>query len=312
MTLRTRDGLVALLTLSACTGPASKEMGPSGGKTTGDTGTIVDSGDSGTASLPPAEPMGRLLIEEVYYAGAVPVEGRDHYFSDQFIRLRNVSAEPVMAGGLLLGDAYGLAGAINPGDTPNGDVDNPEEVWLVNLWQVPGAPEEVLIEPGGCLLIAQDAGGHAPYSEVDLWDADFETVIAERDDTDDAVVPNLEPLLFTGGVDWLVTVFGPTIVVVDALDPDTLDIGRNRVAIPSAAVVDTMEALMDAASGDFKRLPTSVDAGFVYVSGTYTGESVRRVRTADGALQDTDDSTADFAVAAVPEPGCAPLRGERR
>jgi len=66
MTLRTRDGLVGLLTLSACTAPVMKEMGPSGGKPTGDTGIIVDSGDSGIASLPPAEPMGRLLIEEVY------------------------------------------------------------------------------------------------------------------------------------------------------------------------------------------------------------------------------------------------------
>ena len=55
-------------------------------------------------------------------------------------------------------------------------------------------------------------------------------------------------------------------------------------------------------SAAFKRLPEAVDAGFLHASGTYTGESVRRVR-ADGVLQDTDDSSADFEVIATPEPG---------
>ena len=50
------------------------------------------------------------------------------------------------------------------------------------------------------------------------------------------------------------------------------------VRAPVSAVVDTMEALMDADSVDFKRLHTTVDSGFVHVSGTYTGESVRRLR----------------------------------
>ena len=67
--------------------------------------------------------------------------------------------------------------------------------------------------------------------------------------------------------------------------------------VPADSVVDTMEALMDEDSGDFKRLPESIDAGFIHVSGTYTGESVRRI-SADGVLQDTDDSGADFSVGA--------------
>ena len=64
-----------------------------------------------------------------------------------------------------------------------------------------------------------------------------------------------------------------------------------------------MEALMDADSVDFKRLHTTVDSGFVHVSGTYTGESVRRVRDENGMPVDTNDSGADFEVSATPEPG---------
>ena len=67
-------------------------------------------------------------------------------------------------------------------------------------------------------------------------------------------------------------------------------------------VVDTMEALMDADSGGYKRLHSTVDSGFIYVSGTYTGESVQRRRDSSGALIDTDDSGADFEVLSMPDP----------
>lgn len=63
---------------------------------------------------------------------------------------------------------------------------------------------------------------------------------------------------------------------------------------------------MDADSGDYKRLPDSVDAGFSYVSDIYSGESIRRRRLADegpGALQDSNDSGADFEVVDQPQPG---------
>ena len=262
--------------------------------------------DSGTPSVA-AAPQGKLLIEEVYYAGAPPAAGRDHYFSDQFIRLRNVSGAPVEAGGLLIGDAFGLAGEINRGDVPDAFADDPDVVVLSNLWRVPGAPADVTVPPGGCLVVAQDAGQHRPYSVVDLWEADFETVVPERDDSDDALVPNLTPVLFTGGVDWLVTVFGPTIVVLAQLEPEDLYVGRRWSRAPATAVVDTMEALMDAQSGAYKRLHADIDAGFTHVSGTYTGEAVRRRRTDSGGLLDTDNSGEDFSLVASPWPGCDPL-----
>ena len=47
----------------------------------------------------------------------------------------------------------------------------------------------------------------------------------------------------------------------------------------------------------------SIDSGFIHVSGTYVGESVRRIRDDSGMLIDTNDSGADFEVSSTPEPG---------
>ena len=267
-------------------------------------GSGTDAGDS--AELEPLPPMGNLLIEEVYYSGAVPAAGIDRYYSDQFIEIENIADAPVMIGGLILGDAPGISGAINPGSEPESRyVNDPDFVYLTTAWRIPGEPEEVLLQPGDTIVIAQDASTHNPYSPVDLFEADYETFVSEYDnDVDNAGVTDLESLWYGSGYDWLVTVFGPTIVVLD-MDADDLKkaAGKNGpVKAPVSAVVDTMEALMDADSGDFKRLHETIDSGFTHVSGTYIGESVRRLRDDNGQLIDTNDSGADFEVLSEPEP----------
>lgn len=286
------------LFVGACSETTSKESGEEGN----DSGTLPEGGETG-----PVGPIGNLLIEEVYYSGAVPTAGIDRYYSDQFIELENIADVPVMVGGLILGDAPGLSGQINVGNTPGGPyVDDPDFVYLSSAWRIPGDPEDVLLQPGETLVIAHDASTHNPYSPVDLLDADYETYVEEYgQDFDDAVVPNLESLWYTGGYDWLVTVFGPTIIVL-SMDADDLEQAGGRagpVRAPVSAVVDTMEALMDEDSGEYKRLHSTVDSGFTHVSGTYSGESVRRLRDSEGALIDTNDSGADFEVLSLPDPG---------
>ena len=165
----------------------------------------------------------------------------------------------------------------------------------------------MLLPPGDSIVIAQDAATHQPYSPVNLIDADYETYVEEYgEDFDDVVVPNLESIWYGAGYDWLITVFGPTIIVL-SMDPEDLepadDDEYSPVLAPVSAVVDTMEALMNADSGDYKRLHSSVDRGFVHVSGTYTGESVRRIRDSKGALIDSNDSGADFEISTMPDPG---------
>lgn len=306
--------LMGLLVVSSigCQPSDDASKSADGSADTASSGGMEDTGAQDSGDLPPVDPLppqGNLLIEEVYYTGAVPVEGIDRYYGDQFLELVNVADAPVMVGGLILGDLAGLAGAINPGDTPGGSfVADPDFVYLANAWRIPGAPEDVLLAPGASLVIAQDGWEHSPYSPVDLSNADYETYVEEYGgDRDDAIVPNLESIWYTAGYDWLVTVFGPTMVVL-SIDADELEPAggtRGPVKAPVSAVVDTMEALMDADSGDYKRLHSSVDSGFIHVSGTYTGESVRRRRDDSGRLIDTNDSGADFEVSATPEPGGA-------
>lgn len=248
----------------------------------------------------PQSPMGFLKIEEVYYSGSVPTAGIDRYYADQFIQLRNTSSYTLDIGGLGLGDVFGLAGAINSGFGPNSYASDSEYVYFENLWQISMDSPFRYLPPGGCVKIAQDAADHGPYSPLSHFDAHFETYVASSEqDHDDPIVENLRSIFYSAGYDWLVTVFGPTIVVVDAqaIEEGTeqrID-GSNLWVTPSIHIIDTMEALMDEDSESYKRVHTEIDSGFQYVSGTYTGESVRRKMDGEEWV-DTNNSTHDFYV----------------
>ena len=62
---------------------------------------------------------------------------------------------------------------------------------------------------------------------------------------------------------------------------------------------------MDEGSEAYKRLPASVDASFIFVSDTYTGESVRRKPGSANVpgLLDSDSSADDFELRSTPTPG---------
>ncbi len=103
--------------------------------------------------------------------------------------------------------------------------------------------------------------------------------------------------MFNGGFDWLVPVFGASIVILEAdtaLGTEPGPFGPLPTATVGA-VLDGVDALMDADSAAFKRLPSRVDRGFGWVSDTYVGESLHRIRSG-GTWQDTQDSSADFMV----------------
>lgn len=238
------------------------------------------------------------MIEELSYSGAVPTGGVERYYSDQFLELVNTGRRPVDIGGLMIGNAAGSAGEINPGMVPNSYRESrPNRVVLENVWEIPG---EAVLEPGASLLIAHDGTNHQPLSTVDLSGADYETYVeVNGGDDDHPLVDNLVPVHYTGGYDWLITVFGPSVVVLAPGAPLTEfdDDGWSYRTARVEDVVDGIDTVMDADSGAFKRLPDAVDAGFTFVSDTYVGESVHRVRV-DGELQDTNDSSVDFVVGA--------------
>jgi Protein of unknown function (DUF4876) len=266
--------------------------------------------------------LGNLVIKEMYYTGSKTASG-GNYFSDQFIEIYNNSTEDIYLDGLLIGDVYGNAGLINPTSPPTSFGSDANNSYVSNIWRIPGTGQQHKLEPGKSVIIAQDGIDHKtdpngnPNSPVNLGNAKWETYNQRDDnrDLDAPGVPNLERVYFTGGFDWLVTVFGPTIIIfrsdnVAALEqvevPGSPALSK-QVKVPNNLVIDAFQALKDGSSSSFKRVPTSVDAGFTFATGTYTSESSRRkVKTEVNGrkvLQDTNNSTVDFELISKPTPG---------
>jgi hypothetical protein len=269
-------------------------------------------------------PLGSLVFKEVYYTGSkTPSEG--NYFSDQFMEIYNNSTEVIYLDNLYIADIYGNSGLINSNSIPTEFQDDQDHVYANSIWRIPGNGTDHPLAPGESIVIAQDGVNHQldelnPNSPVDLSDADWETYNV-RDDNRDADAPavdNLERMYFTGGFDWLVTVFGPGLVIFktddfDSLEqvpypnPDFADFLDPRVKIPNELIIDAFEGLKDANSGSYKRIPVALDAGFVYADGTYTAQSFRRkvAATIEGrvVLQDSNNSSEDFERLDTPTPG---------
>ncbi|MBJ94949.1 MAG: hypothetical protein CMP23_10830 [Rickettsiales bacterium] len=252
---------------------------------------------SDVSQTPARAPLpGELLISQLYTSGALPAGGTDHYFSDQFVELVNVASVPLDLSGVRLADVFGSAGEINPGMVPDSFRDErPDEVVLSSVWALPNGTR---LEPNQVLVIAHDGGNHRPFSDLDLSSADFEAYVeSSQGDEDYPTVANLESVVFNGGLDWLMTVFGPSVVLLDALSPLDQQAGPfGPLPVVSVdAVLDGIDTLMDSESAAFKRLPELVDSGFAWVEGPYTGTALHR-RRVDGLWQDTNDSSVDFAV----------------
>lgn len=263
---------------------------------------------------------GNLLIKEVYFTGSRTVTGGT-YFSDQFVEIYNNSTDVIFLDGLCIADVFGNSGLINTTSLPSPFRTDAENVYVPNVWRIPGTGKQFPLNPGASIIIAQDGVNHKeatlnPNSPVDLSKAEWET-FNERPDNRDADapgVPNLEKVYFTGGFDWLITVFGPGLVIFRTDDFSKLGKATvpgststtEYIKIPNSIVIDAFEALKDAGSTSFKRIPVALDAGFVFATDTYTSESFRRKTrtTINGrrVLQDTNNSANDFERLAKPSP----------
>lgn len=265
--------------------------------------------------------IGSWVIKEMYYTGSARPSG-GNYFFDQFFEIVNNSTDTLFAGGLMLASIHGVSGQINPGSLPTPFQEDPEHVFAEAVWGIPGGPNDHPVPPGGSILIAQQGINHRsdpdgnPGSPVDLGDADWEMFVDVPDsrDLDSPAVPNMNMLHRRFGFFALVPVFGPAIVLVEGefasfeavQIPGQPPTSPPVIRIPVSQVIDGVEALQNAQSAPFKRLPAAVDAGFVFASGTYTGEAVRRrVARVIGdrvVYQDTNNSSADFEVVSPPTP----------
>jgi len=265
--------------------------------------------------------VGGLVIKEVYYTGSrTPLNGT--YFSDQFVEIYNNSTDTLYLDSLCIADVFGNSGLINPTSQPTPFANDPDHLYLNSIWQIPGTGKEHPLAPGKSIVIAQDGVNHQdellnPASPVNLSNADWETYNERPDnrDADAPGVPNLRRVYFTGGFDWLITVFGPAIAIFKGdsslLVQQTAEIPGSptlpaRIKLPVNQVLDAFEALRDGNSTSFKRIPVVLDAGFVAADDTYNKQSFRRKTSATingrRVLQDNNNSSADFEKLSAPTP----------
>lgn len=263
--------------------------------------------------------VGGLVFKEIYYTGSP-----DFYFYDQFYEIYNNSTDTLYADSLCIGDAAGNPW-VSSASKPSGFQNDKDYTYMQNVWMVGGTGKTYPIAPGKSIIIAETAINHQtdplgnPKSPVNLGKgvADFETYVSTSNrDVDNPDVPNMIQVYWGAGTlfDWLTSVFGPSMVIFKHPNPGSLPLvvepnsesTRRYVQVPVGNVIDAVEALSNQNAGAFKRLPTSLDAGFKYCSGTYTKQAIRRKvkTTLNGrrVLQDTNNSTNDLEVIATPTP----------
>ncbi len=280
------------------------------------------------------EASSSLVIKEFYYSGANDPT-YSILFKDQFVEIYNNSDEVVYADGLYIANLAPSTSGSDANDVPLG-LDLTEYVYAQKVLRVPGNGTENPIQPGESIVICLNAvdytnGGANADISVDLSNADFETYAVDWleslgrtgnawFDLDNVDVPNMECIyLNIENYGWFnfttegasVAIFrNDNFTVETVVDPrvETPVYSSYMVKVAVDDIIDGIDMMANAETGDFKRLPSSIDAGFNYVEGSsYTSQSVRRkvAKEVDGRkiLQDTNNSTNDFEVIDLATPG---------
>lgn len=277
-----------------------------------------------------------LIFKEIYYAGCtMPAEGAsgmNTYFRDQFYEIYNNSSETVYVDGLC------IAGTIFSDITftirYQYPVENPDNyVFAQIVWQIPGDGTQYPVAPGESIVIAQWGTNHKAESlsqgasPVDLSGADFEalegekslwdgTVITDNDAINMVMVANAQGITLpqwatsTSGTQYII--FKPSGTLSTEYISATNDGGTGfssmALPIPVYDVIDAVQAVGGPERLNFLGLPTSLDAGAIWIDepGEYTGQSISRkiLRTeSDGRVvyQDTNNTTEDFEVNDTPQ-----------
>lgn len=276
------------------------------------------------------KPSSSLVISELYFNGTM-VDWL--FYKSQYIELYNNSSEVVYADGLYVASlAPGTVGS-SPTDIPLA-LDLTETVYARKIMRVPGSGQEFPVQPGETFLIALNAVDYSnagASTNVDLSGADIETYsktwmedmgrTGSYDDIDNIDVPNMECVYLALEAGWYsldpaapsIAIFrNESFEITQVTDPaagDPVKIHEKYAAIAVSDIIDGVDVMLNAEKGSFKRLPTSIDAGFSYIDAYFSGKSVvRKVeKVVDGTdrkiLKDTNNTTNDFELTDTPTPG---------
>lgn len=272
---------------------------------------------------------GSLVIKEIYSVGAAN-DGYSILFKDQFIEIYNNSEEVQYVDGLYLAYLAPQRAGSDPTKEIVTTLPIGEYIYASKILQFPGTGTQYPILPGKAMRMAINAVNYleakpAAYS-TDNSKADFDTyainwLIANGRtgnttfDIDNPNVPTMKCIyLFVqkGGFFNMDNAASLALLKLDAdpatpantiLDPDITSTQLYYVKLPGASVIDGVDVLETSSANVYKRLPSSVDAGFTFVNAlgksSYSGKSIRRKTslTLPGGrkvLMDTNNSGNDF------------------
>ncbi len=260
-----------------------------------------------------------LLISKVYYAGTKDDMGRD-YKTDGYVELFNNSDEVLYLDGKYLGLAEP---SMNPSYYTAAE--KPDSIYFCQICRFPGDGDDYPVQPGGSIVIAANSARNHTTSastSVDLSHADFEVKTMEGDGNPDIpMLPlvsntwsNMKKLNLING--------GPNALVLFETDEDITTWpevyrpgwtkGDRYRRMHKKFALDGVECLNKPAQTDpdvnIKRLHQSIDAGYITITAV-SGKNhesverkVSRIENGRYYLQDTNNSSTDFAVCTDPTP----------
>lgn len=264
-----------------------------------------------------------LVFKEIYYTGVDPA---NFYFRDQFYEIYNNSTEVVYADGLCIAETIFAnidKSVIYEWPIPNAD----QYVFARVIWQLPGDGTTYPVQPGESFVIAQWATNHKAenlskgLSPVDLTGAEFEAI--EKETTfngillTDNLAINMKKVVQAGYAmpQWLTSTDGSRYVLFkpskplkneDFITATNADYQGTAREIAISDVIDAVQAVNNESGMSVLGLPTALDAGAIWCSGSYVGESIaRKIKETrpDGTnvYQDTNNTSNDFEVKKDPQ-----------
>ena len=272
---------------------------------------------------------GSLVIKELYCGGCSKVPEEGTYQSDQYLILHNNDTEPYMLDGLCLGTLSPYnSNSANPWADGQGNL--PDFLPVIQaVWRIGGSGSTFPLGPGEDAVIAlRGAIDHASrypmsvnlnvpgyfvcYNPVYFPNPLYHPVPGSNIEE----ARYLEVVIKTGQANaYTVSLNSPAMVIFRPEGTDIYDFVQQAdhlvqvpgssvdrvVTVPIDWVVDALEVFNGGSLDNRKRLPASVDAGYVTLSEVYKGRTLMRRTDEDASqaagfeiLQDTNNSSLDF------------------
>ncbi len=265
-----------------------------------------------------------FVIKQLYTSGSRTPLGKS-YGAAKFVEIFNNSDEVLYSDGLCFGVVHKTTTyEPTPWVDENGDL-----LPRIPLWSfvaiVPGSGEEHPIQPGESFVIALSGLNHRDDpngnpNSIDLSGSAWEFYVEDGKYIDVPAVPNILMQRITRGSAMIFDVRGQ-VVILFRLPSDDLETiftntdnymvepggSFNCFMVPRGWVIDGIDNLRLDDRGAYKRLPNSIDVGYIQHKGSYQKVAIKRKvkEVIDGrtVYEDTNNSTNDFLTNQEPTPG---------